>query len=218
MEFTFLTTTADSATPGRFASKEMRAHVTRGNFARRRQRIAQKSQEHRKVQEELSKVEQSQEQQVSQSHGPSPPHLALLVDPTDPERSLRYCELLHSITPWKASRLIRIPVLTNYHPVLFPPITGNPPAVSEITWVDLLRSEPALLEATLSLSSRHQNKDSLAKEPDLHAHRAVSMISKRLGNGPAAVSDGVLGAVFTLAFSEVSLLYEITCLSCSHIC
>lgn len=94
-------------------------------------------------------------------------------------------------------------VLRGFRPILDASAEGGVMTDKEAAWFNLVRSEPALLEATLSLASRAGNGIP-TRIADLHTSRAVSIINKRLEQGVAALTDGVLGAVFTLAYCEVS--------------
>lgn len=94
MELTFITTTKDAPALGRLGSKEMRAHVTKGNFARRRQRMAKEAREHRGQERESDGSSQQADLHVPQRF------YAQLTDPLsivrlgDPDLSVRYCEFL----------------------------------------------------------------------------------------------------------------------------
>lgn len=95
-------------------------------------------------------------------------------------------------------------MIHNFEHILFSPSPNAviPGTLVRQEWVQLVQSEPALLESYMSVAMRHrQNDQSGSINP--HPYKAVRLISKRLKEGSGAVSDGVLGAVFILAFFEV---------------
>lgn len=66
-------------------------------------------------------------------------------------------------------------------------------------------SEPALVEASLALVDLHHGLTESASVDGavMHQARAVRMINARLNDPRTAVTDGILGAVWTLAHCEV---------------
>ncbi|OAQ69394.1 hypothetical protein VFPFJ_10599 [Purpureocillium lilacinum] len=160
-------------------SRRMRAHVTKTNFARRRQRIAKQLRHIAGASETERKslaTNPESNDLVAGLHLDAVPHL--LQRPTDPD-------LLH-----------------NYRALVFPAYPSCRGTVVESQWTALLVSEPALLEASMAIGVRHQASPS-ARESTWHAYRAVNLVNKRLNARPPDLGDGVIAAVFTLAYSEV---------------
>lgn len=69
-------------------------------------------------------------------------------------------------------------------------------------------SEPALVEASLALVALHHGltESGSVDGAVMHQVKAVRIINSRLNDPATAVTDGVLGAVWTLAHCEVSFL------------
>lgn len=90
--------------------------------------------------------------------------------------------------------------------MIFPAGTGAPGSSREASWISLLQSEPALVEASVSIalrySPRRQNPKGF-REASICKGRAIKLINERLDT-PLGLTDGVLSAVFTLTFAEVS--------------
>jgi hypothetical protein len=90
--------------------------------------------------------------------------------------------------------------------MIFPAGTGAPGSSREADWIGLLQSEPALVEASVAIALRHcpwrQNPKGF-REASLCKGRAIKLINERL-NTPLGLTDGVLSAVFTLTYAEVS--------------
>jgi hypothetical protein len=90
--------------------------------------------------------------------------------------------------------------------MIFPAGTGAPGSSREASWISLLQSEPALVEASVAIALRHcpwrQNPKGF-REASLCKGRAIKLINERL-NTPLGLTDGVLSAVFTLTYAEVS--------------
>jgi hypothetical protein len=91
-----------------------------------------------------------------------------------------------------------------FRPALF--MAGPSGSHGELAWLSYLRDEPALMEATMAIAVQNNmklGKDARARASDVHALRAVRMINQRLDTSGAQLDDGLLGAVYTLAFREV---------------
>ena len=76
----------------------------------------------------------------------------------------------------------------------------------EADWVNLVRSEPALVEASVSIALQHSSENTDTRSLQravLHKGRAIQMINRKLGT-PSGLADGLLSAVFTLTYAEVS--------------
>ncbi|KAJ6445335.1 dihydrolipoamide succinyltransferase [Purpureocillium lavendulum] len=164
-------------------SRRMRAHVTKTNFAKRRQRIAKQAQ----VAAEILQPERKQTKAERRSTGlTAPPRLdaapLILARPTDPSRAIQF-------------------LLRKYRALVFPSYPSYRGTAVEGQWSALLISEPALLEASLAIAVRHQPGSS-TQDAAWHAYRSVGLINTRLNAVPLDLSDGVIAAVFTLAYSE----------------
>lgn len=97
-------------------------------------------------------------------------------------------------------------VLNEFRPIIFPSGNGSDDSPSARVWVELYRSEPALIEASMSISTGRYPKGLDPGRSDVHAYRAMKMVNRRLQNIETGIGDGVLAAVFTLSFREVHLL------------
>jgi len=74
--------------------------------------------------------------------------------------------------------------------------------VDDPAWLELLTSEPAMVEATMSVAVRCWSSDEPCRlRGDVHLHRATTMLIKRIGSQDP-YTDGFLGAIFTLALNE----------------
>ncbi|KAF4960136.1 hypothetical protein FGADI_1154 [Fusarium gaditjirri] len=168
-------------------AKQMRGHITKMNFAKRRQRLGK----------------QKKKANTAQSSNSS----SALV--TLDERQLRYAP-----KPVAHSSLIRMveptysPVeylLREYRALIFPAGLGSPGSNREADWIALLHSEPALVEASMAIAIRHSprlQRTQGIREASVRKGRAIKMINERLDT-PLGLTDGVLSAVFTLTFAEL---------------
>lgn len=72
----------------------------------------------------------------------------------------------------------------------------------ESAWIDLLASEPALVESSMAVGFRYWSPDaSTQAKANLHWSRAINIIVDRINSGQA-FSDAVLAAVASMAFGE----------------
>ncbi|KAM0345052.1 hypothetical protein ACHAPU_006938 [Fusarium lateritium] len=87
---------------------------------------------------------------------------------------------------------------------IFPAGTGAPGSSREADWISLLQSEPALVQASIAIALRHspsrQNPRGF-QEAAMFKGKAIKLINQRLDT-PSGLTDGVLGAVFTLTYAE----------------
>ncbi|KAF5602778.1 hypothetical protein FPCIR_1741 [Fusarium pseudocircinatum] len=168
-------------------AKQMRGHITKTNFAKRRQRLG--------LQKKKAKTAQS-----------SSPSSALIT--------LDQRLLPHELKPVAQSFLSRMvepaysPVeylLGEYRALIFPAGLGSPGSNREADWIALLHSEPALVEASMAIAIRHSprlQRTQGVHESSVRKGRAIKMINERLDT-PLGLTDGVLSAVFTLTFAEL---------------
>ncbi|KAF6513540.1 hypothetical protein HZS61_006865 [Fusarium oxysporum f. sp. conglutinans] len=169
-------------------AKQMRGHITKTNFAKRRQRLGKPKNK-------------------GNTASPSSPSSALTALG---ERQLR-----HALEPVADSLLVRMieptysPVeylLCEYRALIFPAGLGSPGSNREADWIALLHSEPALVEASMAIAIRHSprlQRTQGIREASVRKGRAIKMINERLDT-PLGLTDGVLSAVFTLTFAEAS--------------
>ncbi|KAL4735127.1 hypothetical protein BDV11DRAFT_208768 [Aspergillus similis] len=158
---TFLNTTGTSLSAA--AAKRMRAHITRTNFAKRRQRIAIAGAK------SGSNAKQRQGRRNQTEEGDGGVHQI---------QELVFLEGRHT-----------------------------PGSASEAAWFNLIASEPALVEASLAVAVRQWSPDnSWQSKADYHSYTAVRLIKQRI-TSIATLSDGVLGAVITMALGA-SLAYD----------
>ncbi|SCO57090.1 uncharacterized protein FFMR_14246 [Fusarium fujikuroi] len=168
-------------------AKQMRGHITKTNFAKRRQILGQ------------------QKKKANTAQHSSPSSVLVKSD----ERQLR-----HELKPVGHSSLIRTieptysPVeylLCEYRALIFPAGLGSPGSNREADWIALLHSEPALVEASMAIAIRHSPRLQRTQgiyEASVRKGRAIKMINERLDT-PLGLTDGVLSAVFTLTFAEL---------------
>lgn len=100
-------------------------------------------------------------------------------------------------------------VFRSFRPLLLTIAADKATLIRERSWMQLNYSEPALLEASLALVALYHGStggSGPVGDPDVHLGKAVRVINSRLNDPATAVTDGVLGAVFTLAYCEVSFL------------
>ncbi|OOG00435.1 hypothetical protein ASPCADRAFT_187 [Aspergillus carbonarius ITEM 5010] len=150
--FTFLNTTGASSL-SRLATKRMRAHITKTNFAKRRQRIA---------------------------------------DATATNRSL-------DGSPGSVGEATSACAFRRLQELSF--LEGNyiPETPSDETWLNLIASEPAVIEALLAVAVRQWSPSSAWQlQADNHLYKAIKLI-KQLITSTRPKTDGVLGAVVSLA-------------------
>lgn len=85
---------------------------------------------------------------------------------------------------------------------LFMDSSNYPESPDEAAWLDLLVSEPALLESSLAIGTRHNASDRMCgQDAETHSIRAVNMLLQRIKTGQAHM-DAVLAVVMTMAFGE----------------
>ncbi|KAL3431728.1 hypothetical protein BDV09DRAFT_175668 [Aspergillus tetrazonus] len=173
---TFLNTTGASLSAA--AAKRMRAHITRTNFAKRRQRLAIAGAKS----ESNAKRRQRERNQTEEEDG-APPLTSAPCNPSNIEAFHQIQELVF---------------LEGRH---------MPGSASEAAWFNLIASEPALVEASLAVAVRQWSPDnSCQSKADYHSYTAVRLIKQRI-TSTATPSDGVLGAVITMALGA-SLVHD----------
>lgn len=93
-------------------------------------------------------------------------------------------------------------VVNELWPVIFLHARDEP---STSTWLELLTSEPALIEATMAVSLRSWTSNSeCRRRSDFHTSKAIRLIIDRVVTGQAH-TDGFLFVAMTLAFREYLL-------------
>ncbi|EEU36746.1 uncharacterized protein NECHADRAFT_51893 [Fusarium vanettenii 77-13-4] len=194
LQLTFLNT-SDAPGLGAVETKQMRAHITKTNFARRRQRLAKERQQ-KKVQEihERDLIARPEKPMSGNEATPQAP----TAPPLDPGS-----EMLLSTRSRDPNNSISY-LLYEFRPIVFPAGYGYPGSERETVWVDQLLAEPALIEASMAIGLKYTPRHRTpwtSREADIRKCMAISMINKRLDTA-AGLSDGMLGAVFTLAFAE----------------
>ncbi|KAL4987369.1 hypothetical protein BDW68DRAFT_197453 [Aspergillus falconensis] len=168
--FMFLNTTGASLPAT--AAKRMRAHITRTNFAKRRQRMAIAGD---KTESNAKRRHERRNQTEEEDEGVAPP---LISAPPTPSNIAAF----HQIQ--------ELGFVEGRH---------TPGSASEAAWFNLIASEPALVEASLAVAVRQWSPDnSWQSKADYHSYTAVRLIKQRI-TSIATPSDGVLGAVITMA-------------------
>ncbi|KAJ0161429.1 hypothetical protein CTA2_6226 [Colletotrichum tanaceti] len=174
---TFLNTTGSPALSQDLA-KKMRGHVTRINFAKRRER---------KLTRTTPSKEENESGQAAEALGKQDPlELQGLAN-----------RLSHSSTRFTVSTFSRL-----WSILFLNSDAQHGDTNEEAAWLGLLISDPALLNATLSVGIGHWSPEPTWRwDAGIHLHRAVSTMIERIGSG-RGFTDGGLGAALTLAFGE----------------
>ncbi|KAL4994645.1 hypothetical protein BDV10DRAFT_197365 [Aspergillus recurvatus] len=171
--FMFLNTTGASLPAT--AAKRMRAHITRSNFAKRRQRMAITGAKT----ESNAKGKQERRNQAEEEDGSVAPPL--------------------TSAPPIPSNIAASPTVHQIQELVFLEGRHTPGSASEAAWFNLIASEPALVEASLAVAVRQWSPDnSWQSKADYHSYTAVRLIKQRI-TSIETPSDGVLGAVITMA-------------------
>ncbi|EGU74901.1 hypothetical protein FOXB_14581 [Fusarium oxysporum f. sp. conglutinans Fo5176] len=191
-------------------AKQMRGHITKTNFAKRRQRLGKPKNK-------------------GNTASPSSPSSALTALG---ERQLR-----HALEPVADSLLVRMieptysPVeylLCEYRALIFPAGLGSPGSNREADWIALLHSEPALVEASMAIAIRHSPRlqrtqgireasllESDVKARDVHIQGLAQMIKVRrsLGNtaipswfGDFILYDSIGHTILSASYSNLPLI------------
>ncbi|CAH0046143.1 unnamed protein product [Clonostachys solani] len=167
-------------------SRQMRAHITKSNFAKRRQRISQvetKGGESNKQTTQQALHRRKRSQQKSQ-------RAALDTNPT---------ELPTTESPPCAPSL---QLLRNFRYLVFLDIRPTVQDPVEKAWFDLITSEPVVFEASLAGGMRCWGPDKESQQnADLHLSRATNLLVDRI-SCEQVPSDAMIGAVMTMAFGE----------------
>ncbi|KAH6993039.1 hypothetical protein EDB82DRAFT_498321 [Fusarium venenatum] len=175
--------------------REMRGHVTQNNFAKRRQRLA-KTRNSDKSEAIKSDAAVSKWNNQITRPGHTSNDLIVVLDPG--------CDRL--LTNMMGSTYSPIAyLLCMFRPFIFPAGTTSPGSSREAEWVDLLQSEPALVEASISIALRHcvgRKDNTTFRQAVIHKGRAIQRVNQKLGS-PSGLTDGVLSAVFTLTYAEL---------------
>ncbi|KAI9825940.1 MAG: hypothetical protein M1819_000459 [Sarea resinae] len=179
--FTFLNATGTPAL-SRSDAKLMRAHITKTNFANRRQRIigneAAKEKAKRGV---LARIGQRQLAQDGAAD-------ALLTDlplATPPKDPYRYAQFL-----------------ARFWSLVFLDGGNYPSSPDEEAWIQLLVSEAALAEVSMAIGIRHWSPDASCQEKAVaHSCKAANLIVQHI-TSETAHTGAVLGAVLSMAIGE----------------
>src|SRR3569833_358004 len=206
--FTFINITgAPSLSPS--ADKRMRAHVTRTNFANRRQRMADVAEaktermadvaEAKTARTDSVEVRPSQNDQDLLAIGSSikssgAVNSSPMVGPRDSALLRKSTSLMAGITSNSKNEAV-----SSFWSCVFLDSSRYPSTSDEATWLGLLISEPALVESSLAVSLRH--RVSWRERADVHACRAVNLLLQRIKSRQAH-KDAVLAVVTTMAFGE----------------
>uniref|UniRef100_A0A093V968 Uncharacterized protein n=1 Tax=Talaromyces marneffei PM1 TaxID=1077442 RepID=A0A093V968_TALMA len=169
-DFVFLNTTnAPGLSPE--AAKRVRGHITKSNFAKRRQRIITENPDVNKENNKRNNKNNPSKNRLSTSTDVR----AASSDPTRNNKDLQLLILLSCLNP----------------------PTTNP---SEAEWVDLVASEQALIEATMAVGMRHWSpQPSWQLQADFRSSRALTSIIKQI-SWKQTYTDGFLAAIMTMAF------------------
>ncbi|KAI0858865.1 hypothetical protein F4860DRAFT_287598 [Xylaria cubensis] len=178
--FTFVTAVG-TAGLSETAAKQMRSHVTKSNFAKRRARIAR------------TKTEAANKR--FRQLPPESPRQSIVTTCGSGLRALR--------TPFQPPcRDDCTRILSMKWSLLFLDGSEYPGTAKEAAWIRLLLSEPALFESSMAIGLRHWSP---CREYQMIAcessSKATETIIQRIGSGQG-VTDAVIAAVLTMAFGE----------------
>lgn len=196
--FTFLNTT-DAPGLSRQAAKVVRGHITKTNFAKRRQRKAEtRAKETRSsaAKEPRDAVVELVSREAAEYINPNRGERALVKLGNTYNRDLREtAPLLYG------NEVLRKPV-PRLLSLFYPDTTKSLETKQEIAWFHFHASEPALLEATLAVAERYWSPDPTTQlSAQLHWNRAADIVIQHIQSDKAQ-SDAVLAAVLTMAFGE----------------
>ncbi|KAI1271090.1 hypothetical protein F5Y07DRAFT_393013 [Xylaria sp. FL0933] len=179
LSFTFVTAVG-TAELSETAAREMRSHVTRSNFAKRRARLSKTRAE--KETTSACKVPLENVLQRIVTSGSAPRSSQTLCQEARKDGYTRY--------------------LSSKWSLLFLDGSEYPATANEATWISLLMSEPALVESSMAFGLRHWSPDSDYQQIACqYSSKATENIIQRIGSGRAA-TDAVVAAVLTMAFGE----------------
>uniref|UniRef100_A0A0B7KNR2 Uncharacterized protein n=2 Tax=Bionectria ochroleuca TaxID=29856 RepID=A0A0B7KNR2_BIOOC len=167
-------------------SRQMRAYITKSNFAKRRQRISRdetKGNESNWKTPQQALCRRKRCQQKSQ-------RTASEANPTKlPTRESPPCA-----PSMQLLRNFRYLVFLDIRPTVQDPV--------EKAWFDLITSEPVVFEASLAGGMRCWGPDEESQQnADLHLSRATKLLVDRI-SCEQVPSDAMMGAVMTMAFGE----------------
>ncbi|OBR03188.1 hypothetical protein CH63R_12315 [Colletotrichum higginsianum IMI 349063] len=174
---TFLNTTGSPAL-SRDLAKKMRGHITRINFAKRREL-------------KLTRTTTSEEENESRQ----------AVATLEKRESFELQGLANRLS--RSSTRFTVSTFSRLWSLLFLNSDVNHVDTNEeAAWLGLLISDPAFLNATLSVGIGHWSPEPIwRRDSGIHLHRAVSSMIERIGTG-RGFTDGGLGAALTMAFGE----------------
>ncbi|KAJ5668372.1 uncharacterized protein N7477_006942 [Penicillium maclennaniae] len=179
-QFVFLNTMGGSSL-SRPAVKRMRAHITKSNFAKRRRAVGTPQ----RAIENLMTIQENNLQPSACSNksmafdGDRTIHLHPALTCPEPARDPKALQKLQKLVYLEG---IRSPVSPN-----------------EAAWFNLIASDPALIESTMAIAVRLWSPDENWQiEAYQHSDTALNLIKRRLESA-ATSTDGVLGAVATMA-------------------
>ncbi|KAH7324279.1 hypothetical protein B0I35DRAFT_423834 [Stachybotrys elegans] len=171
VSLTFVNTTG-APVVSRDSAKRIRGHITRTNFAKRRQLKAAEQSSSPPESSVLADYWLATPQRVSSGAG--------LVDQQRSESMV--IELWDTMFAHNAQDI------------------RDPEA--RALWLNLICSDPALHDATMAVGMRHWSVDPTWKwTAGIHIHRAVSSLIQRIASG-YAFTDSALAVAMTLAFGE----------------
>ncbi|KAI0147043.1 hypothetical protein GGR57DRAFT_264519 [Xylariaceae sp. FL1272] len=171
--FTFVTTVGTSGL-SHVAAKQVKSHVTKSNFAKRRAR--------------LGKTEKVLHRPTGRGQeGPS-------IQRGSEHTTEISCRLTRE--DGVSQRV------SSKWSLLFLDGSSYPNSSDEAAWISLLISEPALVESSMAIGFRHWSPDRYYQEIACeYSSKATETIIHRIGAGRGA-TDAVLASVLTMAFGE----------------
>ncbi|KAJ5272407.1 hypothetical protein N7478_007532 [Penicillium angulare] len=178
--FTFLNTNESKLSQP--ASKRMRAHITKANFAKRRQRLSKDAIQQNPTRKPTTLPEDEPETRKRKSQTLATHNNPSLSDISNLLISNRDIKAFHELQ--------ELVFLQGRH---------GPDTPSEAAWFNLVASEPALLEASMAVAVRQWSPDELCQlKADRHSSNAVKILTQVITSTQAR-TDGVLAAILTMA-------------------
>ncbi|OIW31260.1 hypothetical protein CONLIGDRAFT_713710 [Coniochaeta ligniaria NRRL 30616] len=171
MTFTFLNTTG-APELSQSDAKRMRAHITKTNFANRRQRLRESG----------SHMPKGRSSKVALTRHARPGNLLLATPPKDPYRYAQYLSQFWSLVMVDGAHF--------------------PRNADEEAFLRDIASEAALAEVSLAIGMRHWSPDtSVQRKAVIHSSKAANIVIQRI-KSETAHNSAVLGAVLSMAIGE----------------
>ncbi|KAH8171860.1 hypothetical protein LIA77_08627 [Sarocladium implicatum] len=180
LPFTFVNTTGQAALDQQLARK-VRGHVTKANFARRRQLKGVSA---------ASEVHRRHDREILLSHDAD--EKILVTRP--PTRAL-----------YDERETVAHILLTGLREIMFPMKFGEARTASVELWKEVFLPEPSLMICCVAAACRHRSIARFTGGPSqaiVYENRAMRLVCERLAVSDGFKEDGILGTVLSLANSH----------------